>query len=93
MLADTPIQPAAAQWADLYGSYSSNMQAAGLGDPAAYQAANQDGRGTLPLSSAGRSSRQPGRAVAAPPTKRKCGRPKAANPLDDPTIPEKKARR
>lgn len=25
--------------------------------------------------------------------KRKCGRPKAPNPLDDPTIPEKKARR
>lgn len=32
-------------------------------------------------------------ALGHVPPRRKCGRPKAPNPLDDPTIPEKKARR
>lgn len=78
-----------------YGNYSgpSLLQDGGLDAAAAVQqalAASGEGHG---YHTTGAS--MPAQAAASNPSiaKRKCGRPKAPNPLEDPTISEKRARR
>lgn len=80
---------AGSQWS-VYSLHTANMYDAGHGGLAAQQ---QGGMGSMLTSSALQQGRQQGRAIPPAVAKRRCGRPKAANPLDDPTIPEKKARR
>lgn len=78
-----------------YGSYSgpSLLQDGGLDAAAAVQqalAASGEGHGYYT-----KSASMPAQAAASNSSiaKRKCGRPKAPNPLEDPTISEKRARR
>lgn len=79
-----------------YGSFSgpSLLQDGGLDAAAAVQQAlAASGEGLTYFDT---SSSMPAQAAAASNTsiaKRKCGRPKAPNPLEDPTISEKRARR
>jgi hypothetical protein len=78
---------AGSHWSVYSSLHTASMYDAGHGGLAAQQ------QGSMLTSSALQQGRQQGRAIPPAVAKRRCGRPKAANPLDDPTIPEKKARR
>jgi hypothetical protein len=79
------------QW-DMYGYGGACMQESGLD----ISAAMQQGRGGGLYSSAALMPAQqhrPGNRPSSALAKRRCGRPKAPNPLEDPNISEKRARR
>lgn len=84
-----PFGTPAGSWsAGQWGQYSSCYPSNGLQDTLATQ---QDLNNGMYLT--GFQNSMSAQALGQVPARRKCGRPKAPNPLDDPNIPEKKARR
>jgi hypothetical protein len=84
-----PFAAPAGSWsAGQWGQYPSCYPSDGLQDTLATQ---QDLNNGMYLT--GFQTSLSAQALGQVPPRRKCGRPKAPNPLDDPNIPEKKARR
>jgi hypothetical protein len=84
-----PFASPAGTWsAGQWGQYPSCYPSNGLQDTLATQ---QDLNNGMYLT--GFQNAVSAQALGQVPPRRKCGRPKAPNPLDDPNIPEKKARR
>jgi hypothetical protein len=83
------LPDAGMQW-DMYGYGGACMQESGLDSSAAMQQrlGGANSVATMPAQQH-RSGHGPSSAIA----KRRCGRPKAPNPLEDPSISEKRARR